>query len=561
MARTDARSSAIMAAGTLVSRVLGFLKAILLTVALGALSTVGDVFETANTLPNLIYVLVAGGVFNAVLVPQIIKAAKAQDGGERYISKLVTITVTGIGLITAITLACAIPIINVMGSTWTPEQKELGYIFSFWCLPQIFFYGLYTVIGQVLNAKEAFGAFMWAPVLNNVVAIAALFIFIFTFGAQDTTINPPRHSVESWTSMQTIFLAGSATLGVALQAIVLFIPLRKLGLRLKPDFGWRGIGLREASRLAIWTLAAGAVSNLSYMYMTRIAASVVSARAQYADMGIQIPGLQAMNYASMLYSLPHGVIGISIATVLFNRMSSSAIADDSDSVIHALSHGMRTAGIATVFCALALIVLAGPVAVLFSGGDPVAATVIGRLIAITALGTPALTISFLYGRVLYARENARTPFLIQFYAAIVMVIMSGVASLLDPRYTVYALSLIFPVQNLFVVAISHYEIRRRLGYYGQKRIINMYARTTLAACFAGVIAAAVLWVLGGYNLDGFAWASKISAVITLIICGLTMLFSYVVMLKIFRVREADALFAPIAGKVKALARRGASNES
>ena len=199
MARTDARSSAIMAAGTLVSRVLGFLKAILLTVALGALSTVGDVFETANTLPNLIYVLVAGGVFNAVLVPQIIKAAKAQDGGERYISKLVTITVTAIGLITAITLACAIPIINVMGSTWTPEQKELGYIFSFWCLPQIFFYGLYTVIGQVLNAKEAFGAFMWAPVLNNVVAIAALFIFIFTFGAQDTTINPPRHSVESWT--------------------------------------------------------------------------------------------------------------------------------------------------------------------------------------------------------------------------------------------------------------------------------------------------------------------------------------------------------------------------
>ncbi len=124
------------------------------------------------------------------------------------------------------------------------------------------------------------------------------------------------------------------------------------------------------------------------------------------------------------------MIGISIATVLFNRMSSSAIADDSDSVIHALSHGMRTAGIATVFCALALIVLAGPVAVLFSGGDPVAATVIGRLIAITALGTPALTISFLYGRVLYARENARTPFLIQFYAAIVMVVMSGVASCL-----------------------------------------------------------------------------------------------------------------------------------
>ena len=105
MARNDARSSAIMAAGTLVSRILGFVKTILLTVAIGSLSTVGDVFETANTLPNLIYVLVAGGVFNAVLVPQIIKAAKAQDGGARYISKLVTLTVTAIGLITIITVA------------------------------------------------------------------------------------------------------------------------------------------------------------------------------------------------------------------------------------------------------------------------------------------------------------------------------------------------------------------------------------------------------------------------------------------------------------------------
>ena len=126
MARTDARSSAIMAAGTLVSRILGFVKTILLTVAIGSLSTVGDVFETANTLPNLIYVLVAGGVFNAVLVPQIIKAAKAQDGGARYISKLVTLTVTAIGLVTLITVACAWPIISVMGSGWTPEQRQDG---------------------------------------------------------------------------------------------------------------------------------------------------------------------------------------------------------------------------------------------------------------------------------------------------------------------------------------------------------------------------------------------------------------------------------------------------
>lgn len=554
MARTDAIASAIMAAGTLVSRVLGLVKTILLTVAIGSLSTVGDIFDVSNTLPNLIYVLVAGGVFNAVLVPQIIKAANSPDGGERYISKLVTLTVMAIGFITLITVICAWPIIEVMGSTWTPEQKHLGFIFSLWCLPQIFFYGLYTVIGQVLNAKDAFGAYMWSPVLNNVVAIIALLFFIVVFGAQNTTITPPTHSVESWTSTQTLVLAGSSTFGVVLQALVLFIPLHRLGLRLHPDFNWRGIGLRDAAKLAAWTLASGAISNLSFLYMTKVAASVVSERAHYAEMGIQIPGSQALNYASMLYMLPHGVIGISIATVLFNRMSASAIADDRDSVIHAISHGLRTSGVATIFCAVALIVFAGPVAILFSGGDRVAATIIAKLIVITALGTPTLTVMFLYGRVLYAREDARTPFKIQLFSASIMVVMSFIASLLDARYTVYALACIYPVHNLLLTAISHYLVKRRLGYYGQKRIISVYSRTTFAALFAAGVAAAVLWLLGGYTATGFAWASKVSAIITLIICGSVMLATYLVSLKIFRVKEAEAIFAPITRKLGRLAR-------
>ena len=541
MARNDARSSAIMAAGTLVSRILGFVKTILLTVAIGSLSTVGDVFETANTLPNLIYVLVAGGVFNAVLVPQIIKAAKAQDGGARYISKLVTLTVTAIGLITLITVACAWPIISIMGSGWSPEQRQLGFIFSLWCLPQIFFYGLYTVIGQVLNAKDAFGAYMWSPVLNNVITILSLFLFIFLFGAQ--TPNPnPIHTVASWTNAQTLVLAGSSTFGVIMQALVLFIPLRKLGLR-------------AASKLAAWTLASGIISNLAFLYMTKVAAGIVGQREHYAALGIQIPGLQALNYASMLYMLPHGVIGISIATVLFNRMSASAIADDSDSVIYALSHGLRNAAVATVFCMVALMVLAGPVAVLFSGGDPIAATIIAKLIVITALGTPTLTINYLYSRVLYAREDARTPFRIQVYSAIIMVIMSFAASLLDAQYTVYLLAFIYPVHNILIMFISHHMVRRRLGYYGQRGIVSTYARTTLASLFAGGIAAIALWLLGGYQLDGFAWASKLTAIITLAVCGTVMGLAYLAGIQIFRVKEANALLAPLTSKLERFARR------
>lgn len=153
-------------------------------------------------------------------------------------------------------------------------------------------------------------------------------------------------------------------------------------------------------------------------------------------------------------------------------MSASAIADDNDSVIYALSHGLRNAAVATVFCMVGLIVLAGPIAVLFSGGDPIAATIIARLIVITA-GTPIAHHLHLYSRVLYAREDARTPFRIQVYSAIIMVVMSFAASMLDAQYTVYMLAWIYPIHNILLMFISHYMVRRRLGYYGQRGIVSV----------------------------------------------------------------------------------------
>ena len=187
MQSSGARASAIMASGTLVSRILGFVKTFLITVAIGSAATMADVFQLANTLPNLIYVLIAGGVFNAVLVPQIIKASKSEDEGADYISRLLTLAVIALLVITAAVLLCVGPIMRLMGPGWSQEQLAMGTMFAVITFPQIFFYGLYTVVGQVLNAKGAFGAYMWAPVLNNVIAIASLLVFIYLFGPFRTT--------------------------------------------------------------------------------------------------------------------------------------------------------------------------------------------------------------------------------------------------------------------------------------------------------------------------------------------------------------------------------------
>ncbi|GGH66643.1 murein biosynthesis integral membrane protein MurJ [Rothia aerolata] len=540
--RTGAVSSAIMASGTMLSRILGFVKTILITWAIGTGTAMGTIFETANTLPNLIYVLVAGGIFNAVLVPQIIKAAKHDDGGSDFISRLVTLATTGIAAVTVVVLACSWPIISVMGQQWTNEQRALGLVFALWCLPQIFFYGFYTIIGQVLNARGAFGWYMWSPVINNVVAIAALILFIVLFGRQTNT-TPPLHDVSTWTSAQTLVLAGSATLGVAIQALILLFPLKRLGLKLRPKFGWRGIGLGASAKLAGWTLATGIISNLAFFYLTKTASNIISTD------GTVVPGIQSLNYSSMLYSLPHGVIGLSIATYLFNKMSAASQDSDDANVVAALSSGLRVSSLATVFLAVALVVFAGPVGMLFGNGNQISAAMIGQTVAIMALGGPFLTIAFMMGRVLYAQEDAKTPFFIQLASAIFVVILGFASSRLDPGYIVFGLSATYALQNIIAVVLNHFVLKRRFGDYDVANIVSTHARVALASFCAGLVGALVLWMLGGYTLAGFAWGSIINALITIVVGGVVMGIAYLFFLQLFRVQEIDILLDPLRRKL------------
>src|SRR5690625_1396339 len=204
------RASALMGAGTLVSRVLGFIRTSLLAIAIGNTALVADVFETANTIPNVIYMLLAGGVFNVVLVPQIIKQAKKADRGADYTSRLITLSALIIGGFTiAITLLAA-PIIEALTLGWDEPKLALGTVFAFWTLPQIFFYGMYAIIGQVLNAHGRFGEYMWAPVVNNIVAIGFICSYLVMFGAFAGESGDQQ--LAQWSTIHTVILAGGHSL-------------------------------------------------------------------------------------------------------------------------------------------------------------------------------------------------------------------------------------------------------------------------------------------------------------------------------------------------------------
>jgi putative peptidoglycan lipid II flippase len=544
-----------MAAGTLVSRFLGFAKTWMLAAALGLGSTVNDTFINANNLPNLIFLLVAGGVFNAVLVPQIIKASKAPDKGADYISRLLTLAVLVLVTLTLAVTLLAPWVIELTTQGYSPEQKALAVSFAFWCLPQIFFYGLYALLTQVLNAHGAFGPAMWAPILNNIVAIAGLGMFIWTFGAN--AANP--HTLDTWGSSQTFLVAGFSTIGVIAQTAILLVPVFRLRLGLRPRFGWRGVGLGHAARLSVWTLATAAVGQLAFLYVMRIATIPGAERLRLEQAGDPaaetMPGNAVLEVASQLYLLPHSIIALSLATVLFNRMTRASQAGDRAALRSALSHGLRTMAVATVFGALALFALAGPLGMFFSGGVKQDGAMLAQTLTILALSTPFMSANFMMSRVFYANEDARTPFLIQLVLATVNVVAAFTIQFLPFDQIIFAIAILYTGGNILSVIVSAVFLRRLLGHLDGPRIANSYIRMGYAALGSALAGAGALWLLGSYSPDGFAWSTPIAALVTIVVVGPVMLAAYLLLLKLFRVTELSDLLQPLLGRLR---RRGAA---
>lgn len=545
----ETRSSAIMAAGTLVSRFLGFGKTWMLGAALGLSSTVNDTFINANNLPNLIFLLVAGGVFNAVLVPQIIKASKAPDRGADYISRLLTLAVLVLLGLTALVTLAAPWIIDLTTQGYSPPQKALAIAFAFWCLPQIFFYGLYALLTQVLNANGAFGPAMWAPILNNLVAIGGLGMFIWIYGANE--INP--HTLDNWGPTQTLFVAGFSTIGVVAQTAILLVPVFRLRLGLRPRFGWRGVGLGQAAKLSVWTLLTAAVGQLAFLYVMRIATIPGAERLRLEGAGDPaadfLPGNAVLEVASQLYLLPHSIIALSLATVLFNRMTRASQDGNKAELRDALSHGLRTMAVATVFGALALFALAGPLGMFFSGGDRQDGVMLAQTLTILALSTPFMSANFMMSRVFYANEDARTPFYIQLLLAVVYVAGAFAIQFLPVGQVIYAIAILYMVGNILSVVISAYFLRRLLGHLDGPRIANSYIRMGYAGLGSAIAGAGALWLMGSYSPDGFAWSDRLAALVTVIVVGPVMLVAYLFLLKIFHVSELRDLLRPLLGRL------------
>jgi putative peptidoglycan lipid II flippase len=529
------RASAFLASGTIVSRLLGFVKLIVLAGVIGQFGQSTTAFAVANQLPNTVYVIVAGGVLTAVLVPQIVRASLHDDGGTAYINKLVTLALVILGATTVAATALAPVLTLLYGSSLKPGPLALATAFAFWCLPQIFFYGLYTVLGEVLNARKSFGPFTWVPVLNNVVAIAGLLVFSALYGSDP---NGERLAAE-FTPMMIAVLAGSATLGVVLQAVVLFYFWRRIGLHYRPDFHFRGVGLGTAGKMASWTFGMLLLTTLAGIVETRV---VTLADDRDASVAV-------LNTAWLIFMLPHSVITVSVATAYFTRMSEHASVGKLTLVRTDASSAIRGTTLIIVLASAVIAVCAYPFAAVFvSKFGQVQG--IGNVIIAYVLGLVAFCVLFVIQRTFYALGDTRTPFFFTLFQVVLVIIGVLACALLPSPWIAAGVALTVTVSGIAQTVLAAWLLRGRLAGIDGRRILRSLVTYFVAALPAIVVGVALLLALGGAQAAGYAVSGKIQAISSMLVIGLAMSAAYFGMLLVMRSDELRGFLSPVLARFR-----------
>ena len=534
-----ARSSMLMASGTILSRVLGFARTILLAATIGVTTDAADAFGVANQLPNNVYAIIVTGLLNAVLIPQLVKARSNKDGGKGYVDRLLTLIITVFFVVTVVVTIAAPALVSLYTSGWNDQQLALATAFAYWCLPQLFFYGLYSLLGEVLNSRSIFGPYMWAPVLNNIVATVGLVAFIILFGLDPTG----SRAIENWSADQIALLSGGATIGVASQALILFWAWKRAEIKFSFNFRWRGFGLRPALKAASWSLGMVVVTQIGGVVQTIVASGAISARATNSA----VASVAVAAIAWLVFMVPHSVVTVSVATAYFTKMAKHANEKKMDLFRKDFSAGLRAISVFAVFFSVAMIVLAYPMSRVFIG--ELAATIsLGNVLIALLVGLLPFSFVYMMQRAFYALEDTKTPFMFTLVQIGIYVIGATVISqTVTAEWLVVALSLLTSTSVTIQAIIAYTMLVKRVGSLGDHKIATVLAQLIFAGVLAGAIGYFLIDALGGITASSFAVGSVFTAAITIGLVGATMFAVYILVLRLFRVSEVDTALAGLKG--------------
>ena len=552
MSRTRALlgPSTVMATGTVVSRITGIARDIALAAALG-FYLVSDAYSLGNSLPTIIYILVVGGALNAVFIPQLVRRMeKDDDGGSAYADRLITLTGSVLLALSILAVVAAPWIVDLYTPADYPQsQYDLAVAFARLCLPQIFFYGAYTMLSQVLNARGTFGAPMFAPIANNVVAITTFVLFIIVAGTSAAADG-------ALTTGQVLLLGIGTTAGVVVQAAILVPVLGRAGYRWRPRFDWKGQGLGKAAKLAGWTVGLVLVNQITYIVITRLAAQ---ANVDAAASGATAAGITTYQKAHLVFMLPHSVITISIVTALLPALSRLAHEGKLKEVGEDVAGAMRLVAALVVPIAAMLFVLGSDVSVLLFGYGAATtdqAAVMGDVVSIFMIGLLPFTLFYVLLRGFYAMEDTRTPFVVTVIFSVIMLALVlslfafltdlGVTSAGGPQIAGIALGYVLAYWCGFVVL--WWWLAHRLGSLQSGAtmwvLLRLLIAGGIAVLVAGVTRTATLDLLISDGLN--TQLTSLVLIMAAVIVGVPTFFFAAWLL---RVREVSAAVAMVKSRV------------
>ena len=338
------RASGIMALGTIISRITGFIRGILIVAVLGT-ALLADTYNVANTMPNILYNLLVGGALTAIFIPQLVRSFDHEDGGDGFASRLITTISIILFVLVAVGMYFAPALVRLYApeffTTGFETEKEIAIAFTRYCLPQIFFLGLFTMLGQVANARGSFAPLMWAPIANNLVGIVLFGAFL---------VFSPSVGIDNISNFQVQILGWGTTLSVVVQAMILVPVINKLGIKLRPRWGVKGLG--KSFGLAGWTLVYVLISQLGYLVTVNVA---TSAAVRSSQEGITTGvGFTPFTAAYYIMLLPYSIVTISIVTALLPHLSKLAIEKNVEEVRKQLIRAIKMVGVITVPSSVAL---------------------------------------------------------------------------------------------------------------------------------------------------------------------------------------------------------------
>ncbi len=462
------RSNLVVAAGTALSRITGFLRVYALAAVLGQ-AALADAYESANNSPNAVYELLLGGVLSASLVP-LFTRHREDDDHEATSAVITTMLVVLVGLTAVAVLAAPLIFhlqsLDVVAGVDADNFRWLGSALARIFLVQIFFYGLSALWGAVLASHQRFFAAAWSPVLANIVTIVMLLVV-------QAELKPGDPFVQALGDAGLRRNLGlGATIGIALMALSMYPAVRRTGVRvsLRPQFNHPAV--RQMLRLSGWTFGYAAANVMTAIVIKNLASPGSGRQVAYTR-------------AFTVFQLPHGLLAMSITTTFVPELVRRVKRRDRQGFIERTEIGIRTIGLLTIPAAAVMFTLRRPIvgALLQHGAMTApAALEVSRALGGFAVGLAGFSIYLFVLRGFYAHGDARTPFVINLVECALNI---GLAVLLVGRSGLLGLGLAFGLAYVLTALWALQILAYKVPGFSARRVLASLGRMTLASVIAG----------------------------------------------------------------------------